>query len=198
MALLHPLIKVKDILDQYPGNSKFIEAISSKQGSSSTAFYSIVHPGVLSYKCKSIGCDMIAMMLSGKGFFCVEEDVVDAVEGDCILIRKGSMNRFISASNKTSIIVGFLVGANTISEAGIVIDGETKISETRNVHNTINHDYGMILNIKDVLPEKMEKKDGWQISDFRLPFARHNNSGSTLFRAQFLPGAVHKKHIHMN
>ena len=54
------------------------------------------------------------------------------------------------------------------------------------------------LHWENVLPETMNKDEGWLINDFRLPFGAHNGSGTTLFRAQFFPGAVHKKHSHTN
>ena len=44
----------------------------------------------------------------------------------------------------------------------------------------------------------MNKGEGWSITDFRIPLGKHNGSATTLFRARFFPGAVHKKHRHEN
>ena len=55
---------------------------------------------------------------------------------------------------------------------------------------------GILVHIDDVKPAKMEVKDGWSITDFRMPLGRHNGSDTTLFWAKFMPGAIHKKHRH--
>ena len=57
---------------------------------------------------------------------------------------------------------------------------------------------GILVHIDDVKPSQMNAKDGWSITDFRMPIGRHNGSPTTLFWGKFLPGAVHKKHRHEN
>ena len=57
---------------------------------------------------------------------------------------------------------------------------------------------GILVHLDDVPPENMNEGDGWSITDFRLPIGKHNGSSTTLFRARFFPGAVHKKHRHDN
>lgn len=53
-----------------------------------------------------------------------------------------------------------------------------------------------IIHIDDVEPERMDEGKGWFITDFRLPLSDRQGLGSTMFRARFFPGAVHKKHRH--
>ena len=57
---------------------------------------------------------------------------------------------------------------------------------------------GIMVHLDDVRPENMAQGDGWLISDFRLPISGRNGSATTMFRARFMPGAVHKKHRHEN
>ena len=57
---------------------------------------------------------------------------------------------------------------------------------------------GTLVNVRDVKPLAMDAKDGWNITDFRMPIGRHTGSSTALFWAKFNPGAVHKKHRHEN
>jgi mannose-6-phosphate isomerase-like protein (cupin superfamily) len=52
--------------------------------------------------------------------------------------------------------------------------------------------------INDVTPENMDSGEGWLITEFRLSFSDRQGLGTTMFHAQFNPGAVHKKHKHEN
>lgn len=58
--------------------------------------------------------------------------------------------------------------------------------------------HGILTHIDDVKPARMNEKDGWSITDFRMPIGRHNGASTTLFWARFMPGAVHRKHRHEN
>lgn len=57
---------------------------------------------------------------------------------------------------------------------------------------------GHFTHIDDVTPENMDKGDGWLITEFRLPFSERQGVATTMFHARFNPGAVHKKHRHVN
>lgn len=56
----------------------------------------------------------------------------------------------------------------------------------------------LLVHLSDVDRKQMNAKNGWSITDFRLPFSTKNNSDSAVFHATFLSGAVHRKHIHEN
>jgi mannose-6-phosphate isomerase-like protein (cupin superfamily) len=45
-----------------------------------------------------------------------------------------------------------------------------------------------------VKPLKLDAKEGWKVSDFRLPIGRHNGSPNALYWATLQPGDVHHQH----
>ena len=52
------------------------------------------------------------------------------------------------------------------------------------------------IHIKDVPIAKMESKDGWNISEFKLPITGESGSSTTVFHSIFKPGSTHSKHLH--
>lgn len=52
------------------------------------------------------------------------------------------------------------------------------------------------IHVDDVPIEKMQKRDGWAISEFRLPISRTCGSSTTVFHSIFRPGSTHAKHLH--
>ena len=53
-----------------------------------------------------------------------------------------------------------------------------------------------VIQTKDVKIERMEERDGWAISEFRLPITGKNGSNTTAFHSIFRPGSTHAKHLH--
>ena len=53
-----------------------------------------------------------------------------------------------------------------------------------------------LVHIDDITPEKMEEKEGWAISEFRLPITGAHGSSTTAFHSIFRPGSTHAKHSH--
>ncbi len=53
-----------------------------------------------------------------------------------------------------------------------------------------------VIHTKDVEIEKMEERDGWAISEFRLPITGETGSATTVFHSIFRPGSTHAKHLH--
>ena len=53
-----------------------------------------------------------------------------------------------------------------------------------------------VIHTKDVEIEKMQKRDGWAISEFRLPITGETGSATTVFHSIFRPGSTHAKHLH--
>ena len=198
MVLKYPLIAIQDLVEGNPEKSIFITPITSEQGSSTTAFYSIIKPGKLSQKYRHNNCDVISVLLSGGGVFGIENERMRARPGDCGRVNRGSEHFFSTSPEHTSLIVGFFIGAKDIAASGVEITGPVREFDLENTNQTIGHKNGMIVNIENTVPENMDENEGWKITDFRLPFSAKNGSSSTLFRARFLPGAVHKKHCHKN
>ena len=52
------------------------------------------------------------------------------------------------------------------------------------------------IHIKDVPIAKMESKDGWNISEFKLPITGESGSSTTVFHSIFKPGSSQRKHLH--
>lgn len=52
------------------------------------------------------------------------------------------------------------------------------------------------IHVDDVSIEKMEQRDGWAISEFRLPVSGVHGSATTVFHSIFRPGSTHAKHLH--
>ena len=53
-----------------------------------------------------------------------------------------------------------------------------------------------VIHSKNVAIERMEERDGWAISEFRLPITGATGSSTTVFRSTFHPGSTHAKHLH--
>jgi mannose-6-phosphate isomerase-like protein (cupin superfamily) len=53
-----------------------------------------------------------------------------------------------------------------------------------------------VIQTMDVAPERMEERDGWAISEFRLPITGDTGSATTVFHSIFRPGSTHAKHLH--
>jgi mannose-6-phosphate isomerase-like protein (cupin superfamily) len=53
-----------------------------------------------------------------------------------------------------------------------------------------------VIHSKNVAIERMEERDGWAISEFRLPITGATGSSTTVFRSTFRPGSTHAKHLH--
>lgn len=54
----------------------------------------------------------------------------------------------------------------------------------------------LTIHVDDVPVERMEKRDGWAISEFRLPVGGAQGSATTAFHSIFRPGSTHAKHLH--
>jgi mannose-6-phosphate isomerase-like protein (cupin superfamily) len=54
------------------------------------------------------------------------------------------------------------------------------------------------INIRDVPIERMQERDGWAISEFRLPITGATGSKTTVFHSIFRAGSTHAKHLHEN
>lgn len=53
-----------------------------------------------------------------------------------------------------------------------------------------------VTHINDTEIERMEEKDGWAISEFRLPITGADGSATAVFHSIFRPGSTHAKHLH--
>jgi mannose-6-phosphate isomerase-like protein (cupin superfamily) len=96
-----------------------------------------------------------------------------------------------------ALVVGFYVGAKSVEDTGYEFRGAVTPADLKSPRREKFTD-GILVHIDDVKPARMDAREGWSITDFRMPIGRHNGSPTTLFWAKFMPGAVHKRHRHEN
>ena len=188
MPLNYPLIDLADVRSVNTElGGEFRIPISGKEGSSTTAFHLTIHPGEIIRPHRNNNCEEISVLLSGFGSIMIEDQPFKVGEGHCMRIPTGVTHQFQNTSEEPVQMVGFYIAADTLDARGFETVDSVEVK-------TLNDEY--IIHWDDVIPENMDKNEGWHINDFRLPFGTHNGSKTTLFRAQFFPGAVHKKHAH--
>ena len=190
MALDYPLVDVTDVPIADTGLAgEFRIPISGKDGSTTSAFHLTVNPGETIASHRNNACEEISICISGNGESIIGNKSFKVREGHCMRIPIGVTHQFENTSEEPVQIVGFYLGAETLSARGF---------ETTDSIRTTHLNDEFVLHWDDVMPENMNKNEGWHINDFRLPFGTHNGCSTTLFRAQFFPRAVHKKHSHEN
>lgn len=202
MPLQYPLVHVDDVAPEnmQKGDgwaiSEFRLPISGKHGSSTTIFHSIFRPGSTHAKHLHSRCDEIAVYLKGRGTVGQGNERMQVRPGHCRLMPKGSEHFFYNESkDEEGLVIGFYVGAGSVPDTGYEFRGHVTEADLK-APRVDTFSQGTLVHIDDVKPERMNEKDGWSITDFRLPIGRHNGSPTTLFWAKFMPGAVHRKHRH--
>lgn len=203
MPLQCPLVDVDTVelegTFQMQGSSapEFRLAISGEDGSSSAAFHTRFRPDSFLAKHVHRNCDEISVLLRGRGVVGQGDERADVRAGHCRLVPKGTEHFFANLSAaEDALVVGFLVGASDLESTGLEVRGEVTREDMEMPRTGLSQ--GIMVHLDDVQPEIMDQGEGWLINDFRLPIGRHNGFSTTLFRASFLPGAVHKKHRHDN
>jgi mannose-6-phosphate isomerase-like protein (cupin superfamily) len=204
MSLKYPLVHVDDIRPENMKEgdgwaiSEFRLPISGKDGSSTTLFQGIFRPGSTHAKHLHRNCDEIAVYLKGHGVVGQGSERTVVRAGHCRLMPKGSEHFFFNETkDEEAMVVGFYVGAKNVADTGYEFCGAVGEADIKMPRGETFHE-GILVHIDDVKPAQMSAKDGWNISDFRMPIGRHNGSSTTLFWGKFMPGAVHKKHRHDN
>jgi len=177
--------------------SEFRLPITGADGSSTTVFHSIFRPGSTHKKHLHTKSDEICLYFSGEGVVGQSDQRAVVRPGHCRLMPKGTPHFYFNASkDEPSMCIGFYIGAKDVADSGYEYVADVTQADIDAPRNGITE--GILVHVDDVAPEKMDAKDGWSITDFRLPISKKNGSTTTVFRAKFMPGAVHKKHRHDN
>jgi len=194
----YPLINVADVAPLDVGTEfDFKLPITKRHGSSTAAFHTRFPPGSGFGRHLHRNCDEIAVHLSGTGLAGQNGERVEVRPGTCRVVPAGVEHSFVNASEaEDALVVGFFVGCPTLEDTGFEVHGEAPPDGRAAADDRFSD--GLMVHLDDVKPENMDEGDGWMISDFRLPISGRIGYGSTLFRARFMPGAVHKKHAHGN
>jgi mannose-6-phosphate isomerase-like protein (cupin superfamily) len=203
MALQYPLIHIDDVKPENMAEgdgwaiSEFRLPITGACGSSTTVFHSIFRPGSTHKKHLHTRSDEIAVYLSGNGVVGQGDERAEVRGGHCRLMPKGSTHFFHNETKEEeAVVVGFYLGAKSVEDSGYQFRGDVTEEDLKMPRDGFTD--GILVHLDDIPPEKMDEGDGWSITDFRLPIGKHNGSSTTVFRARFFPGAVHKKHRHDN
>ena len=200
MSANHTLIHVDDVQPENMKKdagwaiSEFRLPISGKDGSSTTLFHSIFRPGSTHARHLHRSCDEIAVYLKGHGIVGQSSERTEVRPGHCRLMPKGSEHFFYNETkDEDGLVIGFYVGAKSVPDTGYEFRGAVTRADLE-VPRREGLGEVILLNIADVKPRKLDPRDGWDVSDFRLPIGRHNGSASALYWAKLLPGEVHHKH----
>ena len=198
MKIKHSLINIDSLANYKNNKSNFFTPISLDQGSETTAFYSLVSAGKMQEENTLADFDTFSILLEGSGLFGFGNKLATAKSGDCRLIPKNRESFFINTSNEEAVMVGFFLGPQGKGQPKMSYTDLTEVTiKTPNSETGgIAAKDGILVNTANTSLENMIKSEGWEISDFRLPISKIQGSTSTLFRAQFMPGSVHKKHTH--
>lgn len=175
-------------------HAAFRPVVSGADGSSSMAWHLEIPPGDVLPAYALANCEEIVVLLTGQGVAGQDGDLVQVRAGHCWLNRRGAKRHFRNASPTASaILVGFCPGAADLQAAGYEAADPAPEDSGPYVADFLQ---GVLVHLDYVSPETMDSGAGWSTSDFRLPMGAHNGSATTLFRARFLPGAIHRKHRH--
>lgn len=194
----YPLINAADVEPLDAGwDFDFKLPITGRHGSSTAAFHTRFPPGAGIGGRLHRNCDIVAVHLTGTGLAGQNGERVEVRPGTCRVVPAGVEHSFVNTSEtEDALVVGFFAGCPTLEDTGFEIHGEAPPDERAAAGDGFSD--GLMVHLDDVKPENMDEGDGWMISDFRLPISGRIGYGSTLFRARFMPGAVHKKHAHRN
>ena len=200
MSLTPKLVHVDDVSPENMKKgegwaiSEFRLPITGKDGSATTLFHSIFRPGSTHAKHLHSRCDEIAVYLKGHGIVGQSGERTEVRPGHCRLMPRGSEHFFYNETkDEEGLVIGFYVGAKSVPETGYEFRGPVTEADLK-VPRREGLGEGILLNVADVKPRELDAKDGWSVSDFRMPIGRHNGSASALYWAKLLPGDVHQKH----
>lgn len=198
MELVYPLIDVQDVAPRHSAAAHQMRlAIGGAQDSATAAWHLTAKSGAPGLRHVHRRCDELVIHLSGTGFAAHGDELIATRPGLCRLIPKNTPHFFLAnGSEADAISVGFLLGAPDLDSdfEGLGPVELTGIDAAAGDGTGLKT--GLAVHLDDVTPASMDAGEGWSITDFRLPIAGHNGSSSTLFRARFFPGAIHKKHRH--
>lgn len=191
MALRYPLIDVNSV-GAADNGQRFLTDIP--EIGSALAYHQTIPPGGSRGRQTNRNADEALICLQGNGIAGVGSERADMHAGHCQLIPKGEEHFFFNNGDSDAVLVGFYIGVTDTDGIGLEQGAPVSADELQGAAGGIST--GILVHHDDVELENMDKGDGWNITDFRLPLSGRNGCSSTLFRARFFPGAVHAKHQH--
>ncbi|MEE9274274.1 MAG: hypothetical protein V3V62_03075, partial [bacterium] len=202
MPLTYPLVHIDDVAPERMNAgegwaiSEFRLPITKKEGSSTTAFHSRFRAGSSHKKHLHTDAEEYVYYIRGGGVAGAGEGRIEMRTGSFRLNPLNVEHWYWNQGGEELVeVVGFYTGAGSVEETGYVYKGEVTEEDVTRAAGPYAHPAG---NVADVPPEEMDEGQGWRISEFRLLLSAREGCASTLFHARFMPGAVHKKHLHEN
>jgi mannose-6-phosphate isomerase-like protein (cupin superfamily) len=200
MPLNYPLVHVDDVAPENMKKgegwaiSEFRLPITGKDGSSTTIFHSIFRPGSTHAKHLHSRCDEIAVYLKGHGAVGQSNERTQVRPGHCRLMPKGSVHFFYNETkDEEGLVIGWYVGARDVKDTGYEFHGAVTSTDLEAPRRE-GLSQGILVNIENVKPERLDRIEGWNVSDFRVPLGRHNGSPNALYWARLAPGEARQKH----
>ena len=204
MSVKHKLVHVDDVTPENMKKgegwaiSEFRLPVTGADGSATTIFHSIFRPGSTHAKHLHGKCDEIAVYLKGHGIVGQSSERTEVRPGHCRLMPAGSEHFFHNETkDEDGLVIGFYMGAKSVPDTGYefrgsVAEADLKVARRQGLAE------GILLNVEEVKPLKLNAAQGWNVSDFRMPIGRHNGSPNAMFWAKLEPGDVHHRHRHEN
>ncbi len=175
--------------------SEFRLPVTGAHGSATTIFHSIFRPGSTHAKHLHSKCDEIAVYISGHGIVGQSDQRTQVGPGHCRLMPAGTPHFFHNETkDQDGLVIGFYMGAASVPDTGYQFCAHVAKTDL-DMPRAPTLTEGILLNVADVKPLKLDAAQGWNISDFRLPIGRHNGSPhNAQFWAKLAPGDTHHKH----
>ena len=197
MDLRYPLIDITSVGTTDGGNGSDLRLISDvPEIRSALAYHLTIPPGGARGRQINRNADEALICLQGGGIAGIGSETAEITAGHCQLIPKGKEHFFFNTGDTDAVIVGYYLGVIDADAIGLEPTVPVTSGDLPGTPSGITE--GILVHLDDVAPENMNRGEGWNITDFRLPLSAKNGSASTLFRARFFPGAVHAKHEHEN
>lgn len=197
MDLKYPLIDVDSLGSTQSGNGNDLRLITDvPEIRSALAYHLTIPAGGSRGRQINRNADETLILLQGSGIAGVGSETADMSAGHCQLIPKGQEHFFYNNGDSDAVIVGYYLGVTDADAIGLEHTSPVTTGDLPGTASGITE--GIFVHLDDIAQENMNKGEGWNITDFRLPLSAKNGSNSTLFRARFFPGAVHAKHEHEN
>lgn len=193
MELRYPLIDI-DSVGAADGGQRLLTDIP--EIGSALAYHQTIPPGGSRGRQTNRNADEALICLQGSGIAGVGSERTQMRAGHCQLIPQGEEHFFFNNGDSDAVLVGFYIGVTDAEGIGLEQGAPVSLDELQGAAAGISQ--GIFVHLDDVTTENMDRGDGWNITDFRLPLSGRNGCTSTLFRARFFPGAVHAKHRHEN
>ena len=177
MDLRYPLIDVDSVGVASGGNGSELRLLTGiPEINSALAYHLTIPPGGARGRQINRNAEDVLVLMKGSGIAGVGTETAEMTAGHCQLIPKGEENFFVNTGDSDAVIVGFYIGVTDAAGIGLETTTPATPADVAGAPSGITQ--GIFVHENDVTPENMNKGDGWNITDFRLPLSGRNGCGS--------------------